>query len=216
MAEKRKRMAVDEVVSPTARLTDPPAIHALFAEFGEQWDEEKWTRFFSAVSVEDAEALRGHLAKKKLQQVSLAVLKRLPAYQQLAELETRITEVFHHAKVKMEEELFKHFAKGKHFRSDAVVELLDKCSPPPGVVAPPLFLGGPFGSPFGPVVPPPPSGSGAGSSSGLPYAFPPGGFHFGSAAPPVEIPGPITDVETACALELAMASAAEPSDDEDL
>jgi hypothetical protein len=214
MAEKRKIEVVS--ASPVARATDSPAIQAVLADFQGPWSEDKFSQVFSALSNEEAQQLRGHFKKKKVMQSSFELLKRLPAYRQLLEEENRHVEVVRHAKARMEEELFKHFAKGKHFRSDAVVELLDKCSPPPGVVAPPLFFGGPFGSPFGPVVPPPPSGSGAGSSGGLPYAFPPGGFHFGSAAPPVELPGPITDVAAACALELAMASAAEPSDDEEL
>jgi hypothetical protein len=245
MAAKRK---IEEVLaSPVVRLTDSPAVVAVLADFHDKWNEDKWAQVFSSLSDKESEEMRGHFKKKKLMQSSFELLKRLPAYRELAEMEIRFGEVLRHAKSRMEEELFDQFSKGKHFKTDAVLELLDKCKPPPPVVeALPLFPGSQFGSLFGSVVPPPPpcsyTGSPVGqvlapappgsvhqprlmqldrvefpgSSGDVPYAIPPGSSNFGSVDLPVELPGPPAYMEMTGALELAMASAAEPSDDEDL
>jgi hypothetical protein len=243
MAEKRK---IEEVMaSPVVRPNDSPAVVAVLADFHDKWNEAKWTQVFSTLSDKEGEEMRAHFKKKKLGQSSFELVKRLPAYRELAEMEIRFGEVLRHAKSRMEEELYDHFSTGNRFRPEAVIELLDKCKPPPAAafVIPPSVFGSPFGaSPFGPqipfggaaassghvampigAVPLPCSGSPFGSSWGPrpPSGSASSGDGYAIATPPSGSPfggglaDPSIDLAEVCALELAMASAVVEEDDDE-
>jgi hypothetical protein len=213
MALKRKAAAPDAFM---IRPDDPPVVQAIIEQFEGEWSDEVWGEMLKKLSPEDAAELRKHFSGSvRLTVSSLELLKRLPAFKELVELEARVSVAVRLVKSRMEDKLFDRFAKSDRFRPAALVEMLDKqFEPPPPPPAAAAFgspfggmvvAAGPFGkSPFGPQV-----GMAASSSAG-PFGISPFGPQVGMAASSSD-----DHVAAVCALELAMASAPEPDEDED-
>jgi hypothetical protein len=192
MALKRKVAALDTfMIQPD----DPPVVQAIIEQFEREWSDDVWGEMLKKLSPEDAASLRKHFCGSgiRLTSSSLELLKRLPAFKELAELEARVSMAVRLVKSRMEDKLYDRFSKNNRVRSAGLVEMLDKQFAPPPPPAAAAVIGSIFGAaspfganPFGPQV------GMASSSSGV-------------------------DVSAVCALELAMASAPEPDEmDEDL